>query len=96
MAKLSTGAAALVDNDGGVVGCAGVACLACVCFTPTKLNALISSTASTTPVAMWGSCCGRRYRLDDRTLLFPLTFNTLTGYGADRTWGRTVGNVVAR
>ncbi len=85
MAKLVAGAAALVDNDGCAVGCAGVPCLRCVCFTPTKANALISRTARTTPVAMWGSC--GRYRLDDRTPPLPLTFTTFTGYGAQSHMG---------
>jgi hypothetical protein len=87
MAKLFAGAGALVDNDGCAVGCAGVPSLRCVCFTPTKANAPISSTARTTPVATWGSCGRYRYRLDDRTPPLPLTFNTFTGYDANRTWG---------
>ena len=85
MAKLLTGAAAF-DVDGCAAGCAGTR-LCCVCFRPTTVNALISRTARTTPVAMRGSCGTRRYRLNDLRPPPSLTFTTFTDYGVDCTWG---------
>ena len=96
MAKPLAGAAAVGDGDGWAVGCVGVLSLRCVCFTATKMSALISRTTRTRPVTMWGTGGRCRDRLDVGTVPLPLTLNTVTGYSGIARRGPTAIGVMAR
>src|SRR5271166_2313419 len=85
MAKPPAGAP--VVSDGWAAGCVAAPSLRCMCFTPMKVKALISSTTRTTPVTLRGAGGRCRDRLGGGTVLLRLTLNTFTAYGGNRTPG---------